>query len=160
MKKLMAATASVALCTMSVAPAAAETSTLEAMQYQGFQAPRGATATANFRVPLGDGSEEGKATYGLTFSMGKTMGSPTMGEQPITREMRLADVRFSGDKLVKAQVTSVDFANLEKDERLGLTGPDATLWTVAGLVAVGVLACFVIWECFDDDDDDLEDEFD
>jgi hypothetical protein len=58
----------------------------------------------------------------------------------MTREMRLADVRFTSDfKLHKANVASFDLANLDKDRRMDLEGVD-TVWIVVGLVAAGVPA--------------------
>ena len=47
-RKFVSATVSAALCMMTVAPAMAQE-----YRFAGFDAPRGATATVNLRVPMG-----------------------------------------------------------------------------------------------------------
>jgi hypothetical protein len=114
------------------------------------------TATANLRLPLGVRKTSGP-TYGLTFGVGKPMGAGYDGRL-VTRELRLADIRFSGSaRLERAQVASFDLANLDKDKRMNLMGGDNTLLIVAGVVAIGVGVCLLA-ECFDDDDDDDDDD--
>ena len=147
-RKFVAATVSAALCLWSVAPAAAQD-----YRYSGFDSARGATATANVRIPLGR-QAKAKTTYGLTFGIGKPMGAGYDG-RPVTRQLRLADLRFSGNfKLDRAQVASFNLADPGAGKRMNLTGDgDNTLWIVVGLVAAGVTVCLLA-DCFDGDDED------
>ena len=147
-RKIVAATVSAALCTMSVTPALAQD-----YRYSGYDAPLGATATLNFRVPLGTSVKKAKPSYGLSLGYGKTMGAGYDG-RPISRAVQLADLRFGADgALDRAQVASFDLANLDDDKRLNLTGGDNTLFIVVGLVAAGVAVCLLA-DCFDGDDDE------
>jgi hypothetical protein len=147
-RKIVTATVSAALCMMSVTPAMAQT-----YRYSGFDAPRGATATLNLRVPLGrEAKSKSKATYGLTVGLGQTVGADYDG-RPISRAIPLADLRFSGEgKLDRAKVATFDLANLDDDKRMNLTGEGNTLWIVVGLVAAGVAVCLLA-DCFEGDDD-------
>jgi hypothetical protein len=148
-RKIVTATVSAALCMMSITPAMAQT-----YRYSGFDAPRGATATLNLRVPLGREAKAKKVSYGLTVGLGKTVGADYDG-RPISRALPLADLRFSGEgKLKHAKVATFDLANLDDDKRMNLTGEGNTLWIVVGLVAAGAAVCFVITDCFGDDDDE------
>lgn len=156
MRKFVSATASAALCLMSVTPAMAEN-----YRFTGFDAPAGATATLNLRVPLGHQAQKTKTTYGLTFGYGQVVGGPSLDGRTTTRAVKLGDIRFAdGFKLQRAEVATFDLANLKNDRRLGLTeGGDNTVWIVVGLVAAGVAVCLLA-DCFggdDDDDDDSED---
>jgi hypothetical protein len=146
-RKIVTATVSAALCMMSVTPVMAQD-----YRYSGFDAPRGATATLNLRVPLGREAKKAKPTYGLTLGLGQTVGADYDG-RPISRAIPLADLRFSGaGKLDRAKVASFDLANLDEDERLNLTGEGNTLWIVVGLVAAGVAICLLA-DCFSGDDE-------
>jgi hypothetical protein len=146
--KFVSATVSAALCLMSVTPAMAQD-----QRFAGFDAPRGATATLNLRVPLGREHAE-RASYGLTLGYGHSAGAPDLSAGTVSRGVRLADFRFSGTGLKQAQVASFDLAHLEDDERvMRLTGDgDNTLWIVVGLVAAGVAICLLA-DCFEGDDD-------
>jgi hypothetical protein len=146
-RKFVAATVSVTLCMLSVTPAIGQD-----YRYAGFDAPRGATATANLRVPLGR-QAKAKPTYGLTFGYGRRMGAGLDGREA-TRQLRFADLRFSSDGRIKqANVASFDLANLDRDRRLNLTGGMSTTWIVVGLIAAGIAVC-VATECYDGNDDD------
>ena len=147
MRKFVAATVSAALCMMSVTPVMAQE-----YRFAGFDAPRGATATVNVRVPMGREHAD-RASYGLTVGFGQTDGTPDLTGQTRTRAVNVADFRFSGTELRNARVASFDLANLDQDRRMNLTGEDNTLWIVVGLVAAGVAICLLA-DCFDGDDDD------
>ncbi|HEY5722175.1 MAG TPA: hypothetical protein VIT45_07620 [Allosphingosinicella sp.] len=149
-RKIVSATVSAALCIAAATPAFAQAD----MRYQGFEAPKGATATANIRIPLGGETRaKPKTTYGLTFGIGKANGADLDG-RTMTRELRLADLRFTTDGRVKqARVASFDLANLDQDRRMNLTGGMNTTWFILGAVAAGVAIC-VLAECFEGDDDD------
>ncbi|HEV2748094.1 MAG TPA: hypothetical protein VGW34_12455 [Allosphingosinicella sp.] len=148
-RKLVTATACAALCLTSATPALAQN-----YAFSTFDAPRGATATVNLRIPLGQGyTNAEKPSYGLTLGYGQTVGAQTLDGRTTSREMRFADFRFSGNKMAKAQVMSFDLANLEEDRRMNLTGEGNTLWIVVGLVAAGVAICLLA-DCFEGDDDD------
>jgi hypothetical protein len=147
MRKLVTATVSAALCLASVTPAVAQD-----YRFSGFDAPRGATATANLRVPLGR-TAKAEPSYGLSFGMGKAVGAGFDG-RTVTRQLQLAEIRFGGQgELKRASLASFDLANLDKDKRMNLTGEGNTLWIVVGLVAAGVAVCLLA-DCLDGDDDD------
>ncbi|HEU5481853.1 MAG TPA: hypothetical protein VFU80_02005 [Sphingomicrobium sp.] len=118
-----------------------------------MQAPLGATATVNFKVPLGAvPARERKATYGLTFGYGQQLNTLTADGRPMVRQAKMADFRFSdGFKLHKAEVMSFDLANLDKDPRFNM-GPEkdkTTTWLwVGGIVIVGAGVCWAAG-CFD-----------
>jgi len=148
-RKLVSATVSAALCMLSVAPAMAQD-----YRFSGFDAPRGATATLNLRVPLGtERRQAARPTYGLTLGYGQTVGAPSLDGQTMTRAVRLADIRFSGRELRTARVASFDLANLDQDRRFSnLNGQVSTVWIVVGVVAVGVGVCLIA-DCFGGDDE-------
>jgi len=118
-----------------------------------IQPPVGATATVNFRVPLGAApSRERKATYGLTFGYGRQTDTALADGRLAVREARIADIRFTGSfKLRRAEVMTFDLANLKSDPRLQMgegKGKEAT-WLWIGAVVLG--AGLVCWAagCFD-----------
>lgn len=150
MRKFVSATVSAALCLMSVTPAMAQN-----YRPTVFDAPQGAAATLNLRVPFGARGRSAQPTYGLTFSYGQAMGTPDMDGRTMTRGVNIADLRFTGGgELRNARVASLDLANLDRDRRVNnLTGGDNTLWIVVGLVAAGVAICLLA-DCFDDDDEE------
>ena len=154
-RKLVCATVSAALCMLSVAPAMAQD-----YRFTGFDAPRGATATVNLRVPLGVQRHQAqrRMSYGLTVGYGQTMGSPTLDGRTTTRAVNVADVRFNRDgELRNARVASFDLANLERDRRYqNLAGEVSTVWIVVGLVAAGVAVCLLA-DCFGGDEDSSSD---
>jgi hypothetical protein len=156
MRKFLSASVATALLVGSVSPAMAQSFMTD------LQAPMGATATVNFKVPLGAApARERKATYGLTLGYGQQINSLTADGRPMVRQARLADFRFTdGFKLHKAEVASFDLANLDKDRRLNMgpdSGKDSTTWIIIGLVVAGAVVC-VAADCFGGDDDDDEDE--
>jgi hypothetical protein len=155
-RRIVTATAAAALCLSSVTPALAQN-----YAFTGFDAPRGAAATLNLRVPLDDARPEAKPTYGLTLGYGRTVGSQELDGRTISRGMQLADFRFDGSpKMAKAQVLSFDLANLDNDRRLNMAEDgDNTLWIVVGIVAAGVAICLLA-DCFEGDDDDDDDDLD
>ena len=146
MRKLLSATVSAALCVSALVPSMA---LAQEYRFTGFDAPRGATATVNLRVPLG--SERQRATAGLTFGYGQTMPLADLTGRTQTRQINLADFRFTQDGLRNARVASFDLANLDQDRRMNLTGEGNTLWIIVGLVAAGVAICLLA-DCFDGDD--------
>ena len=163
-RRLVSVATMTALCLSSVTPAMAQS-----YRMTELEAPRGATASIDFRMALGaprqsQGAQKGP-TFGLRMGVGRTMAAPTTSydvRPTITREVRLADFRFdTGGSLARAEVATFDLANLDEDPRLALAGDDgekdATTYYIIGglaLVAIGVLA----FDLFDDDDED--DDFD
>ena len=147
MRKLVSAAVSAAFCLAPLSSAIAQD-----YRYAGFDAPNGATATANFRIPLG-GKAKAKPTYGLTLGYGRTMGAGIDG-RTATRSVRLADLRFTTDgKVSQARVASFDLANLDRDRRMNLTGGSQLTWILIGALAAGVAICLAA-DCLDGDDDD------
>lgn len=153
-RKFVSATVSAALCLMSVAPGVAMA---QEYRFTGFDAPRGASATLNLRVPFGnDRARAQRVTYGVALRQGTTVATPNMDGQTMTRAINLADLRFSGSEVRQARIAGFDLANLDQQRRLNLTGEGNTLWIVVGLVAAGVAVCLLA-ECFDGDDSDSSD---
>ena len=150
-RKFVSATASAALCIASLLPGVAAA---QEHRFTGFDAPRGVTATVNLRVPFGR-EQARRTSYGVTLGYGQTV-APGLDGRTSTRQINVADLRFGADhQLRQARVASFDLANLDQTRRrMNMTGgEDSTLWIVVGVVAAGAVACFVIWDCFDDDDD-------
>lgn len=146
MRKIVSATVSAALALASLTPAFAQD-----YRQIGFDAPRGAVATANFRVPLGR-EAKAKPTYGVTFGYAKPVGAGIDG-RTMTREARIADIRFSLDgRMQRANVASFDLANLDRDRRLNLMGGGGMTWLIVGALAAGVGVC-LLTDCLDGDDD-------
>jgi hypothetical protein len=160
LKKFLSASVATALVLGSVTPAYAQ------YAFSPEPAPLGATATLNFKVPLGVApTKNRKASYGLTVGYGQRLNGVTADGRIATRQAKLADLRFTDSfKLWKAEVASFDLANLDKDRRLNM-GPDDgegkgnTTWIVIGLVAAGVAVCLLA-DCFGGDDDDDDDDDD
>jgi len=152
-RKLVCATVSAALCMLSVAPAMAQD-----YRFTGFDAPRGATATVNLRVPLGMSRQQTdrRMSYGVTLGYGQTVGAPTLDGRTTTRAVNLADFRFNNSGEIRnARVASFDLANLDRDRRYqNLAGEVSTVWIVVGVVAVGVGVCLLA-DCFGDDEEDF-----
>lgn len=154
MRKLIAAAASTALCLVSIAPAYAQAS-----HHSVLDAPKGATATANVRVPFGGKGKKAVSTYGLSLTYGRTMASPALDGKTITRAAPIADLRFDSKGLNRAEVATLDFANPEEDARLNMVGGGGnTLLWVALVAAAGVGAYFLFID--DDDEDEVDDIID
>jgi|SRR5687768_16828608 len=149
-RKFVTATASAALCLMSVAPGVAAA---QEHRFTGFDAPRGVTATVNLRVPFGRTPSAGRASYGLTLRYGQSYGTGLDG-RTATRSMNIADLRFTGDdaRLSQARLAGFDLANLDQDRRMNLGPGGKKTWLILGiLIALGVILC--VTEFCDDDDD-------
>lgn len=144
-RKLVSATVSAALCAASFLPGIA---VAQEYRFSGFDAPRGATATVNLRVPFGPESRS-RPSYGLTLGYGQTLGAGLDGRTH-ARAVNLADFRFSGGELSQARVATFDLANLDRDRRMNLTGAGKKTWLILGAVVVGVAICLAV--CFDDND--------
>ena len=152
-RKWLTATVSAALCIGSVSPALAQD-----YRFTGFDAPQGASATVNFRVPLTQSRRENRRpTYGLTFGIGRSSGSPDMDGTVVTRSLSFADIRLSEEgSLQQARVASFDLANLDEDRRLNMLGGTST-FTVIGVVAVAAGICWLT-DCIGGDDNDDDDD--
>lgn len=149
MRKFVSATVSAALCIASLVPGIA---CAQENRFTGFDAPQGATATLNLRVPLGPESRS-RPSAGLTLGFGQQTGAYLDG-RPVTRAFNFADIRFNESGLSQARVASFDLANLDRDRRMNLTGSGKKTWLViGGIVVAGVLICLAA-DCFDDDDGD------
>jgi hypothetical protein len=138
---------------LSVAPAMAQDA-----RFTGLDAPRGATATVNFRVPLGASPQQAdrQMSYGLTLSYGQPVGAMLDG-RPMTRAINLADLRFdTGGELRNARVASFDLANLDQDRRfdgLAAGGGKKSLLLIGALIGAGIAVC-VLADCFDGSNDE------
>jgi hypothetical protein len=152
LRKLVTATVSAALCTMSVMPGVAAA---QDYRFGGFEAPRGATATVNLRIPFGRQDIE-RPNYGLTLGYGQTVGPQTFDGRTTTRGARLADLRFNeSGALRNARLAGLDLANLDQDRRMNLVGPGKKTWLViGGIIVAGILIC-VAADCFGDDEEDF-----
>ena len=147
MNKLVAATVSAAVSLASASPALAQET-----RFTGFDAPRGLTATANLRVPLGREAKSRRATYGLSLGLGREVGAGYDG-RPVTRSIPLAELRFSGEgRLSRAALAGVDLDRPAR-QRMNLTGGGSTTWFVLGAIAAAAGIC-LLTDCLDGDDDD------
>lgn len=150
-RKFISATVAAALCSMSATPVLAQE-----YRFNGFDAPRGATATLNLRVPM-DRQFADRSSYGLTLSYGQTV-APGLDGRTSSRAVNFADFRFTGNQLRQARVASFDLANLDRDRRLNLAGGGGpSLLLVGAIVGAGAVICFVVTDCFGDDDEDDDD---
>lgn len=136
---------------VSVAAALLAGSVSPAMAQSRFasdlQPPAGATATVNFRVPLGAApTREHKASYGLTLGFGRQTDTALSDGRLAVRQATVADIRFTGDfELREANVLTFDLANLKDDPRLNMgegKGKEATWLWIGGAVVAGVLVCW------------------
>jgi hypothetical protein len=152
-RKFVSATVSAALCYAVLAPSVAFA---QEYRFAGFDAPRGATATVNFRVPLGQQRAE-PASYGLSLGYGRTV-APGLDGWTTTRALNVADLRFTpSGEIRNARLASFDLAHLDQDRRLNLVGGGKkSLLLIGAIVVAGVVIC-VAADCFGDDDDDSED---
>ena len=152
MRKFVSATVAAALCMLSAGPGAAQD-----YRFTGFDAPRGATATVNLRVPLGTSRQpvDRRMSYGLTLGYGQPVGTPSLDGRSAVRAINVADLRFNNSgELRNARLASFDLANLDRDRRLqNLNGEISTTWILVGLVAAGVAVCLLAY-CFGDDEED------
>lgn len=150
-RKFVSATVSAALCMMSVAPGVAAA---QEHRFAGFDAPRGATATLNLRVPLGTAQQtRERMSYGLTFSYGQSVGAGLDGMN-LTRRVNVADIRFNtGGELRTARLAGFDLANLDRSRAMNLTGGGKKTWLIIGGIVVAGVAICLLADCFDGDDD-------
>ena len=147
-RKFVSAAASAALCLMSLAPGVAAA---QEYRFSGYDAPRGATATVNLRVPLGTENRE-RATYGLTVGYGQEVGMQDLSGRTTARAVNVADFRFSGNELRNARIATFDLANLDQDRRMNLDGGGKKTWLIIGAILVGGIVICLAADCFDDDD--------
>ena len=139
MRKLVAATVSACLCMTSLLPGIAAA---QEHRFTGFDAPRGATATVNLRIPLGP-ERSSRPSYGLTLGYGQTV-APGVDGRTASRAINLADFRFTGEqpRLSQARFAGFDLANLDQDRRLNMMGGTKKGWIwIAVLIALGVILC-------------------
>ncbi|MGQ0588567.1 MAG: hypothetical protein ACT4N8_03395 [Sphingosinicella sp.] len=122
-------------------------------RFAGSDAPRGATATVNLRVPLGVDRARARPSYGLTLSYGQSFATPAMDGREMTRAMNVADFRFTGTRLRHARVASFDLANLDRDRRMNLVGGGKKSLLIIGAIVVGGILICVAADCFDGDDE-------
>jgi hypothetical protein len=151
-RKCLTAAVTAALCGASLAPGIAAA---REYRFAGFDAPRGATATVNLRVPMGRDPGH-RASYGVTLAYGQNYAAPGVTGEIRSRAVNVADFRFSGTELRSARVASFDLANLDQDRRTSnlVGGSGFGLTTIIAVVAAGAVICFVVTDCFGDDDDD------
>ena len=150
-RKFVSATVSAALCIASVVPGMAAA---QDYRFTGFDAPQGATASVNLRVPLSTARQaRERMSYGLTLGYGRTVGGPSMDGTTATRGVNVADLRFDGQGEVRnARIAGFDLANLDRSRAMHMAGGGKKTWLIIGaLVVGGVLICLAA-DCFDGDD--------
>jgi hypothetical protein len=148
MNKLFAATVSAALCLASVSPGLAQD-----YRFSGFDGPRGLTATANLRIPLGHDAKARRTSYGVSLGLGREVGAGYDG-RPVTRSIHLADLRFSGEgRVSQARLAGVDLRDPAAKRRMNLTGGINTTWFILGALAAGAGIC-LLTDCLGEGDDD------
>jgi hypothetical protein len=146
--RFAAGVATLSLCLGSATPTLAQDH-----RFAGWDGARGTNATINLRIPLGAPQRRSRPTLGLTVGFGQTLGAGIAGE-PIVRQVRVADFRFSADGLENARVASFDLAHLDRDRRLNLGGSKKTSLLLVGAAAAAAAAVCLAAGCFDDDDDE------
>jgi hypothetical protein len=150
-RKLVSATVSAALCAASFLPGIAAA---QEYRFTGFDAPQGATATVNLRIPLGREARSAPS-YGLTLGYGQATGADMSG-RALPRSVNVADFRFSDDRLAQARIASFDLANLGQDPRLNMVGGGKKSWLWIGLlVLAGIIVC-TLAGCFDSDGNEVD----
>ena len=154
MRKFVAATVSAALCMTSALPGVAAA---QEHRFTGFDAPRGATATVNLRIPLGP-EQRSRPSYGLTIGYGQTV-APGVDGRTTSRALNFADFRFTGEtpRLSQARLAGFDLANLDQDRRLNMLGGGGKktwIW-IALLVLAGVIVCSIAG-CFDSEGNEVD----
>lgn len=141
MIKSIALAASAAFLFASATPAAANA-------FDRYEdGTRGISATVNLKIPFGGKAGVERPNYGMTLNYGRSFARPGLDGRVVTRAATLADLRFNGDGLAKAQVASFDLRQAGKtaDPRLrlfdGPLGPPeyAILGGAAVIVALLVL---------------------
>ena len=117
--------------------------------FRGFDAPLGATASLNLRVPLGSAQQSQRPSYGMSLGYGRIAGAPGVDGRLTSRAFRLADLRLAGGEVDRAQLLAFDLTGRRPETRLGLrSGPPNLFPIVGGAVVVAVGAC-AIAGCFD-----------
>jgi len=143
---------SAALMAGTAPPAFARNAALDLANGASLDAPRGAAAQLNFRIPLGAAPVRDEPAFGLTFGFGRATGADGLTARTTTRQIRLVDLRLDRSaRLRNARVASFDLANLDDDRRLNLFGGSSTPWLIGGVLVVGVGVCLLA-ECFDSKD--------
>lgn len=141
--------------TAGTSPSAfARNAALDLANGASLDAPRGAAALANLRIPLGAAPERTEEpAFGLTFGFGRANGADGLTARMTTRQIRLVDLRLDrGARFTNARVAGFDLANLDDDKRLNLFGgSNSTPWVIGGVLVVGLGVCLLA-ECFDGDD--------
>jgi hypothetical protein len=137
LRNLIAAASTAVLCLASVMPLAARD--------VRHDAPRGASATLNLRVPLGPRRTRERPSWGVTAGYGQPTGTHADGRRAI-REWRVADLRFGGDGLSRAELASFNLANPGSSRRLRLEeeGMDKKMWLWLPLLLLAGGAAFLI----------------
>ncbi|MGZ8336766.1 MAG: hypothetical protein ACXWU1_08905 [Allosphingosinicella sp.] len=137
-RKLICGPLAAALSLSSVTPAVAQE-----YRFTGFDAPRGATATVNLRVPLGGAAERRRPSVGVALGYGQSDGEIDQYGRQQVRAMRVADFRIDRDGLSRAELATFNLANLDGDARLQFLNPDENkknVFWLALIVAAGIAA--------------------
>ena len=139
MRNIVSAAAAAALCMLSVQPAPAQDH-----RFTGFDAPRGATATVNIRVPLGERGRQAAPSYGVTLRHGRPVGPAAMDERgPRTRAVDLVDFRFVGGEFRNARLGAFDLAGPGRGERMNLSPSVEEKSVLFALLAAALLGVFL-----------------
>jgi hypothetical protein len=137
-RNLITGAAALSLCLASATPAIGQE-----RRFTGLDGPAGASATVNIRVPLGRRAERARPSVGLTVGYGRRVADGTSELQPAVRQLRLADLRFDGEGLSRAELASFDLANLDRDRRMNLgEGKSYMIWLI--LAAFASLAVVLV----------------
>lgn len=134
-RNLVASISIISLCLAAVTPASAQM-----YRFSGSDGPRGANASLSVRVPLGARGRAEPPTVGLTLSYGRAIDAGTAIGEPAVRQVRLADLRFGGDGLRRAQVAGFDLADFDRDRRASAGGEPRRnrTWTFVLIAILGM----------------------
>ena len=145
-RSVVGATVSACLCLAPAAPVLAQD-----YRYSGFDSPRGAAATAGLRIPLGPSARTAPPSYGVSLGFGRTLGAASSDGSTRSGFVRLAELRFDGSGLRRAEVATFDLAHPRNDRRLNMFDEgESGGWIAIGVVVAGLAACLLA-QCFDSD---------
>ncbi len=153
LNKITAGTLSAAICLTSVPPALGQE-----YRFTGFDAPRGATATVNLRIPLGSrpGVRTERPNLGLTIGYGREQPtSEPVGRSPV-RQIGLLDLRLDQAGIQRARLAGLDL-------REPLGGPlhltdDGGMKSTALMIFFGLLTIAAGFLVFDGNGDEEDEE--
>jgi hypothetical protein len=129
LRKITVGSQCAALCLASTPPALGQDH-----RFTGFDAPRGATATVNLRIPLGSrpGVRTERPNLGLTIGYGRALPSSEPDGRSAIRSVDLLDLRLDEAGLQRARLAGLDLREpLGSPLHLTDDGGTKSAWLIA-----------------------------